>query len=200
MLYDGWMQPLTSRTCLPTRLKSLRCSLAHWVMSHAVKQPSCCVSSTASRKPCMEQGKPRDWHKDTIASLLSFITAWTQAQASQGTRADCTVWQPTVWVNTQEPAVDALSWWRVEAGVFVVVFWMLVMEVLCVLCVSMEGVSAAVLVMNWLWWVGGCCPLLVLCKKRPFSKDRFWQAFTKCCVFCLYHPSYLLCLLTAELK
>ncbi len=29
-----------------------------------------------------------------------------------------------------------------------VVFWMLVMEVLCVLCVSMEGVSAAVLVMN----------------------------------------------------
>ncbi len=44
--------------------------------------------------------------------------------------------------------MDALSWWGVEAGVFVVFLWMLVMEVLCGLCVSMEGVFAAVLVMD----------------------------------------------------
>lgn len=158
---------LTSRTCFPTRLISLRCSLAHWEMSHADKRPSCCVSSTASRKPCMEQGKPRDWHRDTRASLLSFITVWTQAQASQGTRDDSTVWQLTVWADrdTQEPAADALLWWEEESGVLEVVWWVLAMEVLCVLCVLILGVFAAVLVVNELSWDGGCCSL-VHWKKR----------------------------------
>lgn len=142
-------------------------------MSHADKRPSCCISSTASRKPCMEQGKPRDWQRDTRASLLSFITAWTQAQASQGTRADSTVWQLTVWVDgdTQEPAADTLLWWEEESGVLEVVLLGLVMEVLCVLCILTVGVFAAALVMNdELRWDRSSCPL-VPWKKRYFSKS-----------------------------
>lgn len=47
--------------------------------------------------------------------------------------------------------MDALPWWGVEAGVFVVVLWMLVMEVLCVLCVlTVVVVFAAVLVIDGL--------------------------------------------------
>lgn len=99
----GCTVPRTSWRCFARRRMSLSCSLAHWATSPAVMCPSSRASSTATESGCRDEGRPSLWNSSTSASpvFLKLDCVWWHA--SQGTRDDSNVWQPTLWLS-------ALGW------------------------------------------------------------------------------------------
>lgn len=105
LFLSGCTVSRTSWRCFARIRISPRCSLDHWLMSASVMWPR---SSAVANKGCRDEGKPSLWSSPTSASpaLLKADRAWRHA--SQRTRDDSDVWQPTLFLV---PFLSTLALW-----------------------------------------------------------------------------------------